>query len=98
MKPPTLINEVVPRRGFSIVVAQTDVDYLRPLLFRPAPYECHSAITRVGTRSMTIDSEFRDGATVLARAQVTVVFFDLASSRSTEPDPEVRARLEAASL
>jgi acyl-CoA thioester hydrolase len=89
----SLINELVPRRAFSVVVAQTDVDYVRPLLFRAEPYDCLSAITRVGARSMTIESEFRDQDSVLARAIVVVVFFDLASSRSTEPDPDVHAAL-----
>jgi acyl-CoA thioester hydrolase len=96
----SMINELVPRRRFSVVVAQTDVDYVRPLLFRAAPYDCRSAITRVGPRSMTVESEFCDaeaGGVVLARAMVVVVFFDLASSRSTEPDPEVRELLLAAS-
>jgi acyl-CoA thioester hydrolase len=95
----SLINELVPRRAFSVVVAQTDVDYVRPLLFRAEPYDCCSTITRVGTRSMTVQSEFRDpkdADSVLARAMVVVVFFDLASSRSTEPDPDVRAALEQA--
>ena len=82
-----LMRELVERRRFSVVVAQTDVDYLRPMLFRAEPYDCRTAIIRVGTRSMTIESEFRDGDTVLARANVTVVFFDLATNRSTEPDP-----------
>jgi acyl-CoA thioester hydrolase len=94
----SMINELVPRRHFSVVVAQTDVDYVRPLLFRAEPYDCRSVITRVGTRSMTVESELCDqqaGGTVLARAKVVVVFFDLASSRSTEPDAEVRAALEA---
>ncbi len=94
----SLVNDLVRRRAFSVVVAQTDVDYVRPLLFRAAPYDCRSAITRVGTRSMTVESEFTDGETVLARAKVVVVFFDLASSRSTEPDPEVRRVLESASV
>ena len=93
----SMVNELVPRRRFSVVVAQTDVDYVRPLLFRAAPYDCRSTITRVGARSMTVQSEFRDGDVVLARAMVVVVFFDLASSRSTEPDPEVREALLAAS-
>lgn len=92
----SMIAELVPLRRFSVVVAQTDVDYLMPLLFRAEPYDCRSAITRVGTRSMTVESEIRDGETVLARAQVVVVFFDLAGGRSTEPDPEVRAVLLAA--
>ena len=32
----SMVNELVPLRGFSVVVAQTDVDYVRPLLFRAA--------------------------------------------------------------
>jgi len=94
----SLIRDLVPRRGFSVVVAQTDVDYVRPLLFRAEAYDCRSAITRVGTRSMTVESEFADRDTVLARARVVVVFFDLASSRSTEPDPQVREALERAAV
>ncbi|WP_366522903.1 thioesterase family protein [uncultured Nocardioides sp.] len=89
----SMVNDLVPVRRFSVVVAQTDVDYVRPLLFRATPYDCRSTITRVGTRSMTVQSEFLDGDVVLARANVVVVFFDLASGRSTEPEPEVRAAL-----
>ena len=92
-----LMSELVERRHFAVVVAQTDVDYLRPLLFRAEPYDCRSTITRVGTRSMTVESELRDTSTdrVLARARVVVVFFDLATNRSAEPDPELREALLA---
>jgi acyl-CoA thioester hydrolase len=90
-----LVNELVRWRDFTTVVAQTDVDYVRPLLFRATPYECRSVITRVGARSMTIESEFLDGQSTLARARVVVVFFDLAGGRSTEPAPEVREALVA---
>ena len=93
----SMIAELVPLRRFSVVVAQTDVDYLQPLLFRAEPYDCRSTIIRVGDRSMTIESEIADGGRVLARARVVVVFFDLASGRSTEPDPEVREALTAVS-
>jgi acyl-CoA thioester hydrolase len=82
--------------GYSIVVAQTDVDYLRPILFRPEPYECRSVIARLGTRSMTVESQILDGETLLARARVVVVFFDRATNRSAEPSPELRERLAAA--
>jgi acyl-CoA thioester hydrolase len=92
----SMVRELVPRRHVRVVVAQTDVDYLRPLLFRAEPYDCLTTITRVGTRSMTVQSEIRDGDTLLARASVVVVFFDLAGGRSTEPEPEVRDLLLAA--
>ena len=81
--------------SFRFVVAQTDVDYVRPLLFRAEPYDCRSSITRVGTRSMTVESEFRDGDVLLARARVVVVFFDLTTNRSTEPPALIRERLLA---
>ena len=79
-----------------IVVAQTDVEYREPILLRPEPYELWSSIVRVGTRSMTIESEIADGERVLARARVTVVFFDPESGRSTTPSAELRSLLEAA--
>jgi acyl-CoA thioester hydrolase len=80
---------------FELVVAQTDVDYLQPLLFRPAPYDVASAVTHVGSRSMSIESEIRDGDRVLARARVVTVFYDLAHGRSAEPPAALRERLLA---
>ncbi|WP_323792841.1 acyl-CoA thioesterase, partial [Nocardioides sp.] len=65
----------------SFVVAQTDVDYRVPILLRHEPYDVWSAIIAVGTRSMTIESEIADGEQVLARARVTVVFFDPVTQR-----------------
>ena len=69
----------------SIVVAQTDVDYVRPILFRPETYDVWSWVSRVGTRSATVDSLIADGDEALARARVTIVFFDPRTERSTEP-------------
>jgi acyl-CoA thioester hydrolase len=79
----------------SIVVAQTDVDYLAPILLREAPYDVWSQITKVGTRSMTVDSEIADGDRTLARGRVTVVFFDTTTQRSVEPEAELRELLLA---
>ena len=69
----------------SMVVAQTDVDYKVPILFRPEPYDAWSWISRVGERSMTIESEICDGDTVLSRARVAMVFFDPTTARPTPP-------------
>jgi acyl-CoA thioester hydrolase len=79
----------------SIVVAQTDVDYRRPILFRSEPYDCWSVVRRVGTRSMTIESEIGDADQVLSRARVVIVFFDQRTGRSVEPPPSYRDRLLA---
>ena len=73
----------------------SDVDYLAPILLREAPYDVWSQIAKVGTRSMTIDSEIADGDRTLARGRVTVVFFDTATQRSAEPPAVLRELLLA---
>ena len=79
----------------SIVVAQTDVDYRVPILFRPEPYDAWSWVSRVGQRSATIDSVICDGPDVLARSRVSIVFFDRETQRSTAPPDHYLARLRA---
>jgi acyl-CoA thioester hydrolase len=86
-------NEV-PRAN--IVVAQTDVDYRQPILFRAEPYDCWSQVVRVGTRSLTLESEIRDGEALLARARVAIVFVDPETGRSAEPPEVYREPLLAA--
>ncbi len=77
----------------AMVVAQTDVDYRVPILFRPEPYDLWSWVSHVGNRSATIESAIYDGETELSRASVTIVFFDLATQRSAEPPEVYRERL-----
>jgi len=79
----------------SVVVAQLDADYKIPILFRPETYDLWSSVSRVGERSMTIESEICDGDTVLSRARSVIVFFDPASGRSTAPPTAYRERLLA---
>ena len=79
------------------VIAQTDVDYLAPILLRNEPYDCWSTVSRVGSRSMTIESELCDGDTLLSRARVVMVFFDTETGRAVEPHPAYRDRLTALS-
>jgi acyl-CoA thioester hydrolase len=81
----------LPRLHF--VVAQTDVDYRQPILFREQPYDCWTQLRRFGRRSMTVESEICDGDAVLAHARVSTVFFDLEAQRSIEPPAALRARL-----
>ncbi len=78
-----------------MVVAQTDVDYRLPILFRPEPYDAWSWISRVGTTSMTIESEICDGDTVLSRARVVMVFFDPETQRPSPPPDAYREALAA---
>jgi acyl-CoA thioester hydrolase len=78
-----------------VVVAQTDVDYRVPLLFRPDPYDAWTAVTHVGRTSVVVESEIRDGEQVLARARVVLVFFDMETQRPVEPGPLLRDPLVA---
>lgn len=79
----------------SVVVAQTDVTYHAPVLARSEPYDVWSYVSRLGTKSMTIESEIADGDLRLARGQVTLVFYDLESGKAVEPSPQVRAAVES---
>ena len=76
------------------VVARTDVDYLAPIMFRLEPYDVHSWISHLGTKSFTIAAEIRDGVRVLARAQVVMVTFDRASQVSAPMPDQQRACLQ----
>jgi acyl-CoA thioester hydrolase len=84
------------RPPVSMVVAQTDVDYKVPILFRPEPYDAWSWLSHVGDRSMVIESEICDGDRLLSRARVAMVFVDPVAQRAAAPPPEVRERLLAA--
>jgi acyl-CoA thioester hydrolase len=79
-----------------VVVAQTDVEYKVPILFRLEPYEVRSRITHVGSKSFTIESEIREGDTLFSRARVVLVFFDPATQRSFEPPAAYREAMLAA--
>jgi acyl-CoA thioester hydrolase len=78
------------------VVARTDVDYRRPILFRAEPYHCVSGVLRVGTTSLTLGQEIRDGDEVLSRARVVLVWTDPASGRPAALPASVREAADAA--
>ena len=59
----------------------------------PQPYDAWSWISRVGSRSATIESVICDGDTVLSQARVAIVFFDQETQRSAPPPEVYRERL-----
>jgi acyl-CoA thioester hydrolase len=84
----------------SFVIARMDVDYRRPILFRPEPYDVHSWISHVGRRSFVVAAEMRDPLSesdapgeLLASSRVVAVGFDPEAQRSGELAPDHRARL-----
>jgi acyl-CoA thioester hydrolase len=90
------------------VVARIDVDYRRPLLFRPDPYVVETWVTRVGRSSFDLDCRIvdlpadgpadgsTDRATVYSTASVRLVAFDTAGQRSRPLTPHERSLLEGA--
>ena len=84
--------------GYHLVVAQTDVDYKRPILFRPEPYECRTWVSRIGSTSVVFESVVLDdlaGGEVLARATVVGVCLDNETGRPA-PVPEAFREFAAA--
>jgi acyl-CoA thioester hydrolase len=77
--------------GFHLVVAQTDVDYKRPILFRPEPYDCRTWVSRIGSTSIVFESVVRDGDEVLARSRVVGVCMDSRTGRPTPVPDELRS-------
>ena len=80
------------------VVARIDVDYRRPILFRPEPYAVESWVTRIGTSSYDLSSRIVDGPAggeTYSQAEVRLVAYDLASQRSRPLTDVERSRLEA---
>jgi acyl-CoA thioester hydrolase len=83
-------------RTVNLVVAQTNVDYRLPILFRPEPYDLRSRISHVGNTSIVVESEILDGETLLSRARVVLVCWDQDHQRPAPPPAEHHARLLAA--
>ncbi len=86
----------------SVVVARTELDYLRPVLFRAEPYAVRTRVAEVGRTSFVLASELVDpeapaDTAVMARARVVVVGFDPEAQRAAAPPPAyveaLRARL-----
>ncbi|HWU21881.1 MAG TPA: acyl-CoA thioesterase [Nocardioides sp.] len=77
------------------VVAQTDIDHLRPVAGRAPAYDCYTRLARLGRRSLTVESVIQDQDGLdLAAARVVLVVFDPVANRSVDPPPGYREVLE----
>ncbi|WP_168581837.1 acyl-CoA thioesterase [Gephyromycinifex aptenodytis] len=65
-----------------VLVLRHEIDYLRPLVFRPAPVAVDMWVTQIGTASFDLGYTIRDpeqvGTTCYARAETTLAAFDIA--------------------
>ena len=78
------------------VVARIDVDYKRPILFRPEPYAVETWVTGIGTSSYDLACRIVDAeGTVYSKAAVKLVAFDTRTQRSRPLSDAERGRLEA---
>jgi acyl-CoA thioester hydrolase len=77
------------------VVAQHEITYLRPLVFRAAPVSVESWVSRVGRTSYTVGYEIRepDDDVVYAHATTAMVLVDLDTGKPREIDAEMRTQL-----
>jgi acyl-CoA thioester hydrolase len=79
------------------VVARIDVDYKRPILFRPEPYAVETTVSRIGTSSYDLSCRIVDGdGTLYSRAEVRLVAFDIGTGRSRPLTDVERGHLRAA--
>jgi len=77
--------------GVQFVVAQCDVDYRVPIIFRPEPYLVRSWVSQVGRSSFVMESAILDGDALLSRARVVMVTFDATTQRAAPAPDELRA-------
>ena len=78
------------------VVARIDVDYGRPILFRPEPYLVETWVTRIGTSSYDLSSRIVDAeGQPCSRAEARLVAFDPGTQRSRPLGDQERSSLEA---
>ena len=66
-----------------LILARLEVDYLRQLYYRVGERLCvRGAVTRLGTRSLTVRQELVQDDEVAIRADVVMVLFDFATDTS----------------
>lgn len=68
------------------VVARHEIDYKRPLVYRPKPVTIETWVTRIGGASLSVSYEIKDyhedgSETVYVRASTVVVPYHLAEGR-----------------
>lgn len=85
-------------RSMRQVVGRIDVDYKRPILFRPEPYVIETWVTDIGRSSYGLESRIVDESDgqVYSKAAVRLVTFDMDTQRSRPLTEEEREGLTVA--
>lgn len=89
-----------PRGREGAVLARIDVDYRRPIRFRPEPVVVETWVTRIGRSSYDLAARIVDDqpevATVFAEARAVIVAYDVKGLRSRPLTERERSALELA--
>ncbi|BBH16566.1 hypothetical protein Back2_08530 [Nocardioides baekrokdamisoli] len=90
----SLAATVSPDTGMpGTVVAQADVQYVRPIGHRVDTYDVRTWVSHVGTKSLVLTAEFGDAGEIKARGRFVMVCFDLAEAKAVEFSPMWRRLL-----
>lgn len=85
-----------------LLVARSQIEYVHPLVYRPAPVAIDLWVTDIATANFdmgyeVLDEDAGNGGRpqVYARAETTLVLYDLAAGRPRRIQPKERDALEA---
>ncbi|WP_436759165.1 acyl-CoA thioesterase [Streptosporangium sp. V21-05] len=76
-----------------LVVARHEIDYLRPLTFRPDPVRVESWVTEIRPVRFTLAYEIRDDEEIFVKARSVLVAYDVARASPRRFDQDELAYL-----
>ena len=77
-----------------LILARTELDFVRPVHFGAGPVRTASWVTGIGTKSIRMGCRMEQGGQVVGRATVVLVAYDYAAGTSRALTAEERALLE----
>ncbi|KRE37804.1 thioesterase [Janibacter sp. Soil728] len=78
-----------------VLLARQEIEFLEQLAYRPEPVAIEMWVTHLGGASWDMGYEIRDEDALYARAESTMVAFDLAAQRPRSLSEDERAALTA---
>ncbi|MBS2963903.1 acyl-CoA thioesterase [Actinocrinis puniceicyclus] len=71
----------VAQFSLGTVVARHEIEYRRPLVYRPEPVRVETWVTRISNASFTVAYEVKDDEALYAIAETILVPYDLGAER-----------------
>jgi len=91
-------RDATQKLASGVVVARHEIDYRRPLVFRPEPVLIETWVSQLGHASFTLRYEIKearsDPAVVYAAASTVMVPFDISAGRPRRLAADERLALE----